>query len=85
MREVMLDTVEGKDLLKPYPFIGLIPLPCRKVTARIPLQSENAQKAFSDSFPRGKRYCAPLGRSAANGRRIVPKLKTIYCSFVSQA
>ena len=39
MREITLDTIEGKDLLKLDPFIGLVPLPCRKITARIPHQS----------------------------------------------
>ena len=39
MREITLDTIEGKDLLKLDPFIGLVPLACRKITARIPHQS----------------------------------------------
>ena len=51
MREITLDTAKGKDLLKPYLFIGLIPLPCRKVTARIPLQSP---PKGGDSFPSGE-------------------------------
>ena len=39
MREIMLDRVQHEDLLKPYPLGGLIQLPRRKVTARIPHQS----------------------------------------------
>ena len=58
--------VQGKDLLKLYPFISLIPLLCRMVTARIPLQSENAFGAFSDSFPPGEAIGAPAPKQTSN-------------------
>ena len=58
MREITLDTAKGKDLLNPYLFIGLIPLPCRKVTARIPLQSP---PKGGDSFPPGEAILRPFG------------------------
>ena len=67
MREITLDVVKGKDLLKPYVLGGLIELPCRKVTARIPLQSENAFRAFSDSFPPGEAILRPFGALSAKG------------------
>ena len=76
MREIMLDTVQGKDLLKPYVLGGLIQLPCQKVTARIPLQSETALWAFSDSFPPGEAILRPFG---ALGDRRSP-----HCSYAKQ-
>ena len=48
-RETRLDAVEGKNLIKPHPFIGLIPLPCRKLAARIPHQSA-ARTSHADSL-----------------------------------
>ena len=53
IREITLDTVQGKDLIKLYPFIGLIPLLCRRVTARIPLPPPVAVLPPAPS-PRGK-------------------------------
>ena len=59
MRETLLDAAQGKDLLKPYPFIGLIPLPCRKVTARIPHQSQKwvPKCPFLCQLLPGRSYC----------------------------
>ena len=50
MREIRLDTVKRKDLLKSTPSRGLIALSNRKITARIPLQSA-ARTSLADSFP----------------------------------
>ena len=66
MREITVDTVEGKDLLKPYPFIGLIPLPCREVTARIPHQSA-ARTSLADSFSPGEAKAPHSGAVAPTG------------------
>ena len=76
MREITLDTVQGKDLLKPCVLGGLIQLPCRRVTARIPLQSETALWAISDSFPPGEAILRPFG---ALGDRRSP-----HCSSAKQ-
>ena len=53
MRETRLDAVEGKGLLKSYPFISLIHLPHRRLTARIPHQSA-ARTSHADSFSPGE-------------------------------
>ena len=82
MREITLDTVQGKDLLKPCVLGGLIQLPCRRVTARIPLQSETALWAISDSFPPGEAILRPCG---ALGDRRSPQYSSAKQQFTLQA
>ena len=68
IREITLDTVQGQDLLKLYPFIGLIPLLCRRITARIPLPPPVAALPPAPS-PRGKGL-RPTAAVAPEGRQI---------------
>ena len=77
MREITLDTVQGKDLLKLYVLGGLIELPCRKVTARIPLQSP---PKGGDSFPPGEAILRPCG--ALGGQR-PPHCSSAKQQFIS--
>ena len=64
MREITLDTAKGKDLLKPYPFIGLIPATMSEVY-RPHSSSASGRCAPSDTFPPGEGIAA-YGRCRPN-------------------
>ena len=68
IREITLDVVLGKDLQKLYPFIGLILLLCRRVSARIPLPPPVATLPPAPS-PRGKGL-RPTAAVAPEGRQV---------------
>ena len=68
-----MDTVQGKDLLKLYPFIGLMPLLCRRVTARIPLPPPVAALPPAPS-PRGKGRAFGAKNCPTNGNLFLQQL-----------
>ena len=68
MRETQLDTVKCEGLLKLNPTGGLLQLPHRKVTARIPHQPQCAHwgsfspgEAIGAAAPGAKNRCRKLG------------------------
>jgi len=84
MREAQLDTAQGKDLLKSYPFIGLIPLSCRKITARIPHQSA-AHTSHADSFSPGEAKAPHSGAVGPTGRHSYHRKQQFIVPWVAQA
>ena len=69
IREITYDTVLRKDLRMGYALGGLIRLPCRCVSARIPHQSA-ARSSPADSFSPGEAIAARCAAVAPEGRHI---------------
>ena len=69
IREITCDTVLRKDLRMGYALGGLIRLPCRCVSARIPHQSA-ARSSPADSFSPGEAIAARCAAVAPEGQHI---------------